>query len=79
VPQGCFEVRSAQPVNYVIEEMEGLLNPANKVGLIRSAAQHCLLPCMCWRLPAHASTCWQHGCQLHARHLHCADISSDEP
>ena len=28
--QGCFEVRSAQPVSYVIEEMEGLLNPANK-------------------------------------------------
>ena len=30
--QGTFEVRALQPVNYVIEEMDGLLNPANKVG-----------------------------------------------
>ena len=31
--QGTFEVRALQPVNYVIEEMDGLLNPANKVGI----------------------------------------------
>ena len=28
--QGAFEVMAAQPVNYIIEEMEGLLNPSNK-------------------------------------------------
>lgn len=32
--QGTFEVRALQPVNYVIEEMDGLLNPANKVSVL---------------------------------------------
>ena len=29
--QGAFQVTTQQPINYTIEEVEGLLDPANKV------------------------------------------------
>ena len=29
--QGAFQVTTQQPINYTIEEVDGLLDPANKV------------------------------------------------
>lgn len=33
--QGSFQVSTQQPINYTIEEVEGLLDPANKVSVYR--------------------------------------------
>ena len=35
--QGSFQVSTQQPINYTIEEVEGLLDPANKASVHR----HC--------------------------------------
>lgn len=32
--QGAFQVMTQQPINYTIEEVEGLLDPANKVSSV---------------------------------------------